>query len=85
MTSRDREALSAACSEEEHSLAPKMDVVAEFACPFCGGEVTIGEMRASGNATACHVVPTCEVFDRCDPGEFVAKCHRAVFGEVARA
>lgn len=65
--------------------SPKINVVAEFACPFCGGDVTVGETRAEGNAVCIHTVPTCRVFDDSDPGSFVHACHRAKFGEVGRA
>lgn len=63
----------------------KLDVLAEFACPFCSRAVTLGRVRGSGAPAAVHAVPTCSRYDELDPAEFATACRRAAVGEVADA
>ncbi len=67
------------------SVGVKLDVLAEFACPFCSLLVTLGRVRGSGDLAAVHGVPTCLRFDELDPAQFATACRRAAVGEVGDA
>lgn len=74
--------------KDEHTMvvSSKLDVLAEFACPHCGGgRVSLCRVRLTGGGAVVHTVPTCRVFDNLDPAEFATSCRKKLVGEVADA
>lgn len=50
----------------------------EFACPFCTQIVRVSTGENGGRAGVMHVMPSCETFDRMEPGEFVHAARVAI-------
>lgn len=58
---------------EKHDTAPNSEAViplGEYECT-CGGHITLGEVRASGEAVALHTMPMCAWFEKADGNELV--------------
>lgn len=58
-------------------LAVKFKLAVKFTCPFCGCDVSAGEVtnqNGESEPAVLHALPPCEKYLKLEPDEFLSEC-----------